>query len=182
MSQVSQTAAEILIASDRGQNQKCVEEDLSSEDQLAYTRELHKLVPLFSESRRRILAAKDVTQQMLDHAFFTSVNAHHSMTAYLQKRMAALDEYKTRSLELSEQTNNLISLVCCATKSSCIQTNHERRTKDLLQIFNIATLQDTRVAVEESRAANILAASIRRVTVLTFIYLPLMLSAVCACA
>ncbi|KAM0802622.1 hypothetical protein BDR22DRAFT_971259 [Usnea florida] len=151
---ISQTAAEVLIAGNREQNQKCVEEDLSSEDQLAYTRELHKLVPLFSESRRRIFAAKDVTQQMLDHPFFTSVNAHHSMTAYLQKTMAALDEYKTRSLELSEQTNNLISL-----------------------IFNIATLQDTRVAVEESRAANILAASIRRVTVLTFIYLPLMLSA-----
>lgn len=93
---------------------------------------------------------------MLNHPFLTSVNAHQSMAAYLQKRMASLDDYNTRSLELSEQTTNLISL-----------------------IFNIATLQDTRVAVEESRIANVLAASIRRVTVLTFIYLPLMLSAVC---
>lgn len=135
-------------------NQKCVEEDLSSDDQLIYTRELHRLVPLFTESRRRIQAVRDAIQQMLDHPFFTSVNAHNSMTAYLQKTTAALDDYKTRSLEVSEQTNNLISL-----------------------IFNIATLQDTRVAVEESRAANVLAASIRRVTVLTFIYLPLMLSA-----
>ncbi|KAL9074959.1 MAG: hypothetical protein Q9161_001889 [Pseudevernia consocians] len=136
------------------QNQRCVEEDLSSEDQLIYTRELHRLVPLFGESRRRISAAKDVIQQMLDHPFFTSVGAHESMTAYLQKTTATLDECNTRSLEVSEQTNNLISL-----------------------IFNIATLQDTRVAVEESRAANVLAASIRRVTVITFIYLPLMLSA-----
>ncbi|KAL8806857.1 MAG: hypothetical protein Q9200_004894 [Gallowayella weberi] len=136
------------------QNQKCVEEDLSSEDQLTYTRELHRLVPLFGESRRRISGAKDAIQQMQDHPFFTTVCAHKSMAAYLQKTTAALDEYNTRSLELSEQTNNLISL-----------------------IFNIATLQDTRVAVEESRAANVLAASIRRVTVLTFIYLPLMLAA-----
>ncbi|KAL8796588.1 MAG: hypothetical protein Q9182_007333 [Xanthomendoza sp. 2 TL-2023] len=123
-------------------NQKCVEEDLSSEDQLTYTRELHRLVPLFGESRRRISGAKDAIQQMQDHPFFTTVRAHKSMAAYLQKTTAALDDYNTRSLELSEQTNNLISL-----------------------IFNIATLQDTRVAVEESRAANVLAASIRRVTI-----------------
>lgn len=49
---------------------------------------------------------------------------------------------------------------------------------DVEQIFNIATLQDTRAAVEESRAANRLASSIRRVTFLTFIYLPLTLAAV----
>ena len=97
------------------QNQRCVEEDLSSEDQLIYTRELHRLVPLFGESRRRISAAKDVIQQMLDHPFFTSVGAHESMTAYLQKTTATLDECNTRSLEVSEQTNNLISLVCIAT-------------------------------------------------------------------
>ena len=135
-------------------NQKCVEEDLSPEDQLTYTRELHKLVPLLGEVRRRILGAKDVMQQMLDHPFFVSVNAQHSMPAYLQKTMNALDEYDIRLNEISEQSTNLISL-----------------------IFNIATLQDTRVAVEESRAANALAGSIRRVTVLTFIYLPLMFSA-----
>ena len=93
------------------QSQKCVEEDLSFEDQLTYTRELHKLVPLFGESRRRILGAKDTIRQMLDHPFFTSVNAHKSMAAYLHKTMASLDDYITRSLEISEQTNNLISLV-----------------------------------------------------------------------
>lgn len=135
-------------------NQKCVEEDLSPEDQLTYTRELHKLVTLLGEVCRRILGAKDVMQQMLDHPFFASVNAQHSMAAYLQKTMTALDEYNIRLNEISEQSTNLISL-----------------------IFNIATLQDTRVAVEESRAANALAGSIRRVTVLTFIYLPLMFSA-----
>ena len=94
------------------QNQKCVEEDLSSEDQLTYTRELHRLVPLLGESRRRILAAKDAIQQMLIHPFFTTVEAQQSMSAYFQKTMASLDDYVTRSLELSEQTNNLISLVC----------------------------------------------------------------------
>ena len=59
-----------------------------------------------------------------------------------------------------------------------METVDELNSSDMVQIFNIATLQDTRVAVEESRASNVLAASIRRVTVLTFIYLPLMLSAV----
>lgn len=156
------------------QSQKCVEEDLSFEDQLTYTRELHKLVPLFAESRRRILGAKGAIQQMLDHPFFTVVGAHRSMATYLQKTMAALDNHSTRWLELSEQTNNLISLVC----SSSPKKNGMRMALDQMQIFNVTTLQDTRVAVEESRAANVLAASIPCVTVLTFIYLPLMLSAV----
>lgn len=110
--------ADFLIAGNGKQNQKCVEEELSPDDQLIYTRELHRLVPLFGESRRRILAVKDTIQQMLGHPFFTSVNAHQSMTAYLHKTTAALDDYKTRSLELSEQTNNLISLVCIATWSN----------------------------------------------------------------
>ncbi len=105
------------------QNQKCVEEDLSSEDQLLYTRELHKLVPLFSESRRRIFAAKNVIQQMLDHPFFKSVDAHSSMTAYLQKTTAELDGYNTRLLEVAEQINNLISLVCINNLSNqCLGT------------------------------------------------------------
>ena len=66
-----------------------------------------------------------------------------------------LDDHLTRCKELAEQTNVLISL-----------------------IFNIATLQDTRAAVEESKAANNLSASIRRVTLLAFFYLPLTLSTV----
>ena len=95
-----------------------MEEDLSPEDQLTYTRELHRLVPLFSESRRRIVAAKDVIAQMLNHGFFTSINAHQSMMSYLQKTAAALDDYNTRSLELSELINNLISIVCTAVLTS----------------------------------------------------------------
>lgn len=58
-----------------------------------------------------MIGAKDAIQQMLDHPFFTTVGAHKSMASYLQKTMAALNDYNTRSLELSEQTNNLISLV-----------------------------------------------------------------------
>ena len=48
------------------------------------------------------------------------------------------------------------------------------------QIFNITTMQDTRASIAESKSANALAASIRRITVLTFVYLPLTLAAVCS--
>lgn len=49
---------------------------------------------------------------------------------------------------------------------------------NILQIFNITTLQDTRAAVEEGKAASAFAASIHRITSLTFVYLPLTLAAV----
>jgi hypothetical protein len=104
------------------------------------------------------VATKDTVTHLIEHPFFKSINGFNGRVAieeYLNKQVKVLDDHLTRCKELAEQTNVLISL-----------------------IFNIATLQDTRAAVEESKAANNLSASIRRVTLLTFFYLPLTLSAV----
>jgi hypothetical protein len=95
---------------------------------------------------------------MIEHPFFSSIagyNGRIAIEGYLGKQIMILEDHISRCNELAEQTNVLISL-----------------------IFNIATLQDTRAAIEESKAANVLAASIRRVTMLTFVYLPLTLAAV----
>ena len=138
---------------------------------MTYTRELHKVAPLWVESRRRIITAKDTAQQMSIHPFFIAAHAQNSIKSYLAKTTGALEDHVSRTHELTNQTNILISLV----------SGHGWRLLIFIykeQIFNIATLQDTRAAVEESRAANELASSIRRVTLLTFIYLPLTLAAV----
>jgi len=95
---------------------------------------------------------------MLDHPFFEYIDCFDNRPAVrslLNRKIKILDDQISRCNELAEQTNVLISL-----------------------IFNIATLQDTKAAVEESRAANTLASNIRRVTMLTFIYLPLTLASV----
>jgi hypothetical protein len=95
---------------------------------------------------------------MLVHPFFEDLNGSDGRPAVrplLSRKIKILDDQISRCNDLAEQTNVLISL-----------------------IFNIATLQDTRAAVEEAKAANALASSIRRVTMLTFIYLPLTLASV----
>ena len=114
--------------------------------------------PLWVQVRRRLVSAKDLAGQMIEHPFFANIAGHNGRIAiegYLSKQLKILDDHINRCNELAEQTNVLISL-----------------------IFNIATLQDTKAAVEESKAANAFAASIRRVTMLTFIYLPLTLASV----
>lgn len=141
-----------------GQSQKCIDEDLDINTQLSYTRELHQLSPLWIQVRRRLVCIKDLAGQMLAHPFFADINGHSgrvAMEGYLTKQVNIVEDHITRTKELEEQTSVLISL-----------------------IFNISTLQDTRAAVEEGRLANAFTASIRRVTVLTFVYLPLMLAAV----
>jgi hypothetical protein len=95
---------------------------------------------------------------MIEHPFFSDIGGYSgrvAIEAYLGKQIKLVDNHIDRCNELAEQTNVLISL-----------------------IFNIATLQDTKAAVEESKAANAFAASIRRVTMLTFVYLPLTLASV----
>lgn len=47
-----------------------------------------------------------------------------------------------------------------------------------MKIFQLASFTDTAVAIQETKAANSLAASIRRVALLTFSYLPLQVAAV----
>ncbi|KAI8937143.1 hypothetical protein NX059_006357 [Plenodomus lindquistii] len=137
-------------------SKKCVDEDLTGDEQLRYTRELHQLSPLWVQVRRRLIAAKDLAAQMIEHPFFAIIggfNGRIAIESYLNKQIKIVDDQITTCKEIADQTNVLISL-----------------------IFNIATLQDTRAAVEESKAANAFAASIRRVTMLTFVYLPLTLA------
>lgn len=138
-------------------SKKCVDTNLTGDEQLRYTRELHQLSPLWVQVRRRLTAAKDLVAQMIEHPFFAVIagfDGRIAIESYLRKHVKILDDQITQCNEIAEQTNVLISL-----------------------IFNIATLQDTRAAVEESKAANAFAASVRRVTMLTFVYLPLTLAA-----
>lgn len=126
--------------------------------QLSHTRSLHHLLPLWVQVRRRLIAAKDLAEQLTSHPFFLSVNGMDNSAAVrsrLARKIKIIEDHIGRCNELAEQTNVLISL-----------------------IFNIATLQDARAAIEESKAANTLARSIKRVTVLTFVYLPLTLGSV----
>ena len=135
-------------------SKKCVEGELASAQQLRYMRDLHQLLPMWAHAGRRINAAKDLNTSMCSHLFFVINQMHEAFRHYLGKCNLVLDECTSRCDALTVQTQNVINL-----------------------IFNIATLQDTRASVEQSTAANAFAASIRRVTVLTFIYLPLMLVA-----
>lgn len=92
---------------------------------------------------------------MIAQPFSATAKAQASIEAYLRKMKLVLADHTVRTIELTSQTNVLISL-----------------------LFNIATLQDTRATIEESKATNRLASSIKRLTVLTFVYLPLSLAAV----
>lgn len=118
--------------------------------------ELHELSPLWTSVRRHLTAIKDLIAQILQHPISDTDRYQEDRThIYYVKRLQVVDDHINRCNDAAAQTNNLISL-----------------------IFNIATLQESRAAVEESKAANTSAGSIRRVTMLTFIYLPLTLASV----
>lgn len=121
-------------------------------------RELHELSPLWTSVRRHLTAIKDLVAQVLQHEISNSNGEDRDedrTQLYYVKRLQVVEDHIIRCNDAATQTNNLISL-----------------------IFNIATLQESRAAVEESKAANAFAGSIRRVTMLTFIYLPLTLASV----
>ncbi|KAK5047146.1 hypothetical protein LTR84_007089 [Exophiala bonariae] len=138
----------------QGLSKQCIEGELTSNQQLKAMRDLHPLLPMWAFARRRINAAKDLNTGMCSHPYFVTNQLHEAFRHYLAKCNLVLDECYSRCDALTVQTENIINL-----------------------IFNIATLQDTKASVEQSMAANASAASIRRVTLLTFIYLPLMLVA-----
>jgi hypothetical protein len=105
-----------------------------------------------------LIAAKDLNEQMIVQPFFADIDGKGNITAVkalLRRKVKIIDDQIGRCNELAKQTNVLIGL-----------------------IFNIATLQDTIAAVEESCAANVLAESVRRVTVLPFVHSPLTLALV----
>ncbi|KAH7400579.1 hypothetical protein DE146DRAFT_467088 [Phaeosphaeria sp. MPI-PUGE-AT-0046c] len=139
-----------------GMSTECLSTSLSPSLQLSTTRALHKLLPLWTQVRRRLIAAKDLAEQLTTHPFFNSINGADNTAAVharLVRKVKILDDQIGRCNELAEQTQVLISL-----------------------LFNIATVQDARAAVEESRAANEVAVSVQRVAVLTFVFLPLTLA------
>ncbi|OAL00275.1 hypothetical protein IQ06DRAFT_143121 [Phaeosphaeriaceae sp. SRC1lsM3a] len=139
-----------------GMSTTCLSPSLSPTLHLSTTRSLHHLLPLWTQARRRLIAAKDLAEQLTSHPFFASINGADNSAAVrarLVRKVKILDDQIGRCNELAEQTQVLISL-----------------------LFNIATLQDARAAVEESRAANEVAGSVRRVAVLTFVVLPLTLA------
>ena len=115
--------------------------------------ELHELLPLWTRVRRHLTAIGSLIAQVLQH----EISAPKGCTEkYYVKSLQVVDDQLSRCSDLATRTNNLISL-----------------------IYNIATLQESRAAVEESKAANRFASSIQRVTILTFVYLPLTLASVC---
>lgn len=120
-------------------------------------RELHALLPLWTRVRRHLTALDSLIAQFLndDMSRVNALTISHT-DQYFVKTLQVVNDQLSRCSDLVTQTNNLISL-----------------------IFNIATLQESRAAVEESKAANRFASSIQRVTVLTFVYLPLTLASVC---
>lgn len=133
-------------------------ESLPYEQLVKYTRELHDLRPKWTQARRRIVSTKELLIHTTEHADFTSLYDFKGRIvneSYFSKRISDLDARIARCDELEDQTKSLTSL-----------------------IFSLATMRDTKKTIEETTAANALTMSVRRVTVLGFIYLPLNLASV----
>ena len=74
---------------------------------------------------------------------------------YYVKRLQVVDDQISRCDDAAAKNDNLIGI-----------------------FMGIASLQESRTAVEESISVNAVAGSYRRVTILTFVYLPLTLASV----
>ncbi|KAH7304761.1 hypothetical protein B0I35DRAFT_444865 [Stachybotrys elegans] len=114
---------------------------------------LHRLCSKWTQVRHRISAAKDVARQLTTHPFFGQDGAE-TMESLLGKMIAGFDQQVKRIEEIDDYTKSLISMV-----------------------FSLATFSDTAASIQETKVANELAASLRRVAMLTFFYLPLQVSA-----
>ncbi|KAF3941926.1 hypothetical protein ABW19_dt0205100 [Dactylella cylindrospora] len=130
-----------------------LEENIVREQLPKLTRDLHELLKLFSEAKRRIRALKDLSISLKSHPFL-SENGLWGMDRALQKTRDQIAENYTKMEELVEDTKILVSL-----------------------IFNIAHLDHADAAIKESQAANSFALNIQRITAVTFIYLPITLAA-----
>ncbi|KAJ8117849.1 hypothetical protein OPT61_g1063 [Boeremia exigua] len=131
---------------------KCLDEDLDPSKQLEYLRELYTLFPLWSQVRRQLGGTKNLVAQISRHEI-SSFESGVRDDRYYIKRLSVIEDQISRCDDAADKTKNLINL-----------------------IMGIASLQESRAAVRESRAANDFASSIQRVTLLTFIYLPLTLA------
>jgi hypothetical protein len=128
---------------------------LSTEDQLHFTRELHQLTPVWGQVSRRLSAARNVIDALRDHPFYQGTDHSERNFEFLLKFRSTIDEHQERTKALREQTSALISLV-----------------------LNIALLNESTAAIQESRASNDLALRVHRITIITFIFFPLSLSMV----
>jgi hypothetical protein len=128
---------------------------LSTEDQLRFTRELHQLMPVWGQVSRRLSAARNVINALRDHPFYQSTECPEGNSEFLLKFRSTIDEHQERTKALREQTSALTSLV-----------------------LNIALLNESTAAIQESRASNDLALKVHRITIITFIFFPLSLSMV----
>ena len=117
-------------------------------------RELYELLPLWSQLRRQLDGTKNLVAQMSRHNISSFAPGVRDNRYYI-KRLSVVEDQLGRCNDAADKTKNLINL-----------------------IMGIASLQESRAAVRESRAANSFAGSIQRVTILTFIYLPLTLASV----
>ncbi|KAH6616723.1 hypothetical protein C7974DRAFT_50939 [Boeremia exigua] len=131
---------------------RCLSEDLDPVKQLEYMRELYTLLPLWSQVRRQLNGTKNMVAQVSRHEM-SSFEQGVRDNRYYVKRLSVVEDQLGRCDDAADKTKNLIDL-----------------------IMGIASLQESRAAVRESRAANSFASSIQRVTILTFIYLPLTLA------
>ncbi|KAJ4412190.1 hypothetical protein N0V91_000658 [Didymella pomorum] len=131
---------------------KCLKEDLGTAKQLRYLEDLYNLLPLWSQVRRQLEGTKNLVAQVSRHEISSFTTGERDDRYYI-KRLSVVEDQLRRCTDAADKTKNLINLV-----------------------MNIASLQESRAAVQESRSANATAASIKRVTILTFIYLPLTLA------
>lgn len=148
----------LVNATNLAQSDRCVDLRLSQKEQLSLRRELHKLSNLWRQVGRLMTSNKHVIDQICEHPFFRSIcgcDGRKDLTLLLAPQHRMLIDHIAWCNDLAEQTKSLSNLT-----------------------WNISQLQDTKAAVEETKVANVLASSIRRVTMLTFVYLPLTLAAV----
>jgi len=125
-------------------------------------RELYELSPLWSQVRIQLEGTKILIAQVSRH------NVSGTAEQWGRRLGKPDDQYYTETLSVIE--NQLRRY------EDAIDT-----TKNLINlILGTASLQESRAAVRESRAANDFASSIQRITILTFIYLPLTLASVCS--
>ncbi|KAK6510568.1 hypothetical protein TWF506_009673 [Arthrobotrys conoides] len=124
------------------------------EELIETTRELHELLDLWRGARRRILAVHTLNKDIVNHPFIKAGGLQEPMAASLRKPTGMFEHHIDAMDDLVKRTESHITL-----------------------IFNVAALYDSRAALEESRTANNYASSVKNITSLTFIYLPISIAA-----
>ncbi|KAF1932813.1 uncharacterized protein M421DRAFT_1398 [Didymella exigua CBS 183.55] len=133
-------------------SKQCLDKNFDPEKHLDYLRDLYDLLPLWSQVRRQLDGTKNLVAQFARHEISSFISGERD-DRYFIKRLSVVDDQLRRCDDAADKTKNLINL-----------------------IMNIASLQESKAAVRESQSANAFAESIQRITVLTFIYLPLTLA------